>query len=215
MRDVLADLRYACRSLGHARLFSVVVVLTLALGIGANSAIFSIVNGVVLNGLPFTRPPQLVSLQVRTDKGYAGAVSLPNYHDWQRETRSFSSMAAASTDGFTLATESGAQHVVATLMIGDVFGTLGVRPVLGRAPSADETQRGAASTVVLSYAFWQRQFGGSSLVIGRSRAANHANGNWRCDRRSAPAVRASCGNCSRRRSCSQRPAVPRASPWRR
>ncbi len=168
MRDLWLDLRYACRMLARAPLFTAVVILTLALGIGANSAIFSIVNAVLLDGTPFDHPDRLVSLQVRSEKGYRGAVSLPNYHDWQRSARVFSSIAAASADGFTIVGSGGAEHVQATLMIGDLFGTLGVRPQLGRAQTASETERGAAPTAVLSYAFWQREYGGARSVIGRA-----------------------------------------------
>ena len=168
MRDLWLDLRYACRTLARAPLFTAVVILTLALGIGANSAIFSIVNAVLLDGTPFDHPGRLVSLQVRSEKGYRGAVSLPNYHDWQRSARVFSSIAAASIDGFTIAGSGGAEHVQATLMIGDLFGTLGVRPRLGRAQTASETERGAAPTAVLSYAFWRREYGGARSVIGRT-----------------------------------------------
>lgn len=168
MRDFWSDLRYACRTLSRTPLFTTVVTITLALGIGANSAIFSIVDAVLNTGMPFEHADQLAYLQVRSEKGYEATASLPNYADWQRETRSFSSIAAAAADGFTLAGRGGAEHVDATVMIGDLFGTLGVRAQVGRTPTAPETERGAAPTAVLSYDFWHREYGSDGSVIGRT-----------------------------------------------
>jgi putative ABC transport system permease protein len=168
MSHFWADLRYAARSLARAPLFTAVVVATLALGIGANSAIFSIVNAVLMNGLPFERPEQLVHMQVRSAKGYLISVSLPNYHDWVTEARSFTALAGTSPSGFNLTSREGAERIQGTVVMGDLFGTLGIKPLLGRAWSAAETERGAAPTAVLSYALWQRRFAGSRAVLGQN-----------------------------------------------
>lgn len=167
------DFRYAVRRLLKSPGFTVVAVLTLALGIGANTAIFSVVNGVLLRPLPFREPDRLVRIwHTPPAKSFPGipefAVSAANYVDWQHENRVFEKMAIYSYRGFTLTGSDKPERVGASAVSADFFGTLGVPPKLGRAFSQEEDQPGHSNVVVLSYAFWQQHFGSDSSMVGRT-----------------------------------------------
>jgi predicted permease len=167
MKGLFQDVRYAFRQLGKARGFTTVAVLTLALGIGANSAIFSVVNAVVLNPLPFPHPDRLLSIFEQKPDFPRGSISYPDFLDWQRENRAFRAIAAyrwadGSITGSGPAEEVSAQHVSATF-----FPILGVKPVLGRNFSADEDRRGANPTVLISEGLWKRKFGSDSNIVGK------------------------------------------------
>jgi len=169
------DIRYALRTLGKNPAFTAVAILTLALGIGANAAIFSVVNGVLLKPLPIPHPEQL--LRVWQDESSNGAmipgpVSAVNLDDWRARRRVLADIAGyfyrEGQSGTDLTDMGEPQRLDATFVSPGFWTTLGVKPQAGRVPRDDEMVRGSNDRlVVLSYAFWQRQFGGASSVIGR------------------------------------------------
>ena len=161
------DLRQAIRSLRRSPVFALAVVATLALGIGGNTAIFSVVNAVLLRPLPFPQPDRLVTVWgYHPDIGRETA-SLPDFLDWRRDARSFERMAAWATTQFTL-TGAGEPEVVRGAQVtADYFRVLDVPVPIGRGfESADELS-GGARVAVLGYGFWQRRFGGDPGTVGR------------------------------------------------
>ncbi|HZT74167.1 MAG TPA: ABC transporter permease [Terriglobales bacterium] len=162
------DLRYGARLLRQAPGFAVIAILTLALGIGANTALFSVVNGILLNPLPFARPSQLVSLYTSTPNFKHGSVSYPNFLDWKRLNHTFSGMAAYRGDSYDLTGAGRPEHARAEMISAGFFHLLGVPIAVGREFTSSEDQPGARPVVMLSEGFWRRKFGGSGAVIGRS-----------------------------------------------
>ena len=163
-RDLARDARYALRALRQSPTFTAVAVLSLALGIGANTAIFSILNAVILKPLPVDDPGQLGRLITGRDDGYNNAVweFLRDHQDV------FSSAFAYSPAGFDLAEGGERRPANGIYVSGDYFRTLGVRAQIGRVLAASDDRRGAAPVAVLSYGFWQRAYGGDAHVGGRT-----------------------------------------------
>jgi predicted permease len=147
--------------------FTAVVVMTLALGIGANVALFSVVNGVLLNPLPFPQPEQLVTLAQSKPNFEMGAIPYPNFRDLQKENRTFSTMAISRGFGFSLIGAGEPERVNARLVSADFFSVLGVNPALGRTFAQGEDEPGAPPLVVISASLWQRKFGGAQDVVGK------------------------------------------------
>jgi putative ABC transport system permease protein len=166
--DLWQDLRYGARMLLKNPGFSAVIALTLALGIGANAALFSVVNGVLLNPLPFQRPEQLVALNQRLPNTGAGSISYPNFLDWQRENQSFSAMAVSRSSSFALVGAGEAERARGRRCTANLFSVLGVKPALGRDFAPGEDERGAAPVVIISAELWQRWFGASPDTPGKS-----------------------------------------------
>jgi putative ABC transport system permease protein len=169
MRSVWQDIGYFARSVRKAPGFFSVAVLTLALGIGANTAIFSVVNAVLLRPLPFDEPDRLVRLfETEAAPGnypFAG----PDYLDWQAQNRTFEGMSLIEYFRRANVSRSGqAESALAIRVETDFFSVLGARPLIGRALGASDGAAGAAPVAVLSYGFWQRFFGGDGGVVGRS-----------------------------------------------
>jgi len=167
LENLLQDARYGLRMLAKNPGFTAVVVLTLALGIGANTAIFSVVNGVLLSPLPFPNAKRVVSMFQDKPNFPKGSISYPNFLDWQHDNRTFESIAAyrwadGSISGVGEPEEVKAQRVSATF-----FPILGVKPILGRNFSAEEDRRGANPTVIISEGLWKRKFGADPNVIGK------------------------------------------------
>jgi putative ABC transport system permease protein len=171
----LQDFRYAARSLGKSRGFTAVAALTLALGVGANTAIFSVVNAVMLRPLPFSNPDQLVRIW-ESDPEHGRptfATSHPNFLDWRSDAKSFQGLAAMTNATFTLTTGAEAESVRGLAVTATFLETLEVTPVNGRNFSADEDRPGGNTRVaVLSYPFWQRAFGSDPGIIGRAITLN-------------------------------------------
>ena len=168
MSTWLQDVRFAVRMLIKSPAFSATVILTLALGIGANTALFSVVNSVLLNPLSYPRSNQLVALYEKKPSLEQGPISYLNFLDWQRATRSFSSMAIYRHEDYNL-TGSGQPERVNGLMVSSAFfTTLGIHPAAGRDFIADDDHVGATPVVLLSDSFWHRHFGGSPSVVGSS-----------------------------------------------
>src|ERR1700719_1034430 len=144
MGTLIQDIRLAIRMLEKNRGFTVVVVLTLALGIGANTALFSIVNGVLLNPLPYPQPDQLLTLHESKPNFNTGSISYPNFLDWQKENHTLSSMAVSRSYSFSWTNLGEAQQIQGQFVTSDFFPILGVKPVLGRSFFPADDQRGAA-----------------------------------------------------------------------
>ena len=166
--DLWQDLRYGARMLLKNPGVSAVIVLTLALGIGANAALFSVVNGVLLNPLPFPRPEQIVALNQRLPNTGAGSISYPNFLDWQRENQGFSAMAVSRSSSFALVGAGEAERVRGRRCTANLFSVLGVKPALGRDFAPGEDERGATPVVIISAELWQRRFGASPDTPGKS-----------------------------------------------
>ncbi|MEP6571966.1 MAG: ABC transporter permease [Gemmatimonadota bacterium] len=169
MHTILQDIRYAARQLLKNPGFTFVAVLTLALGIGANTAIFSVVNGVLLRPLALPSPDRLAVLWTTWEKRgqLEGSVSGPNFLDWKQQTKSFSGMAAFKTGDPTFSGDGAAERVHGGRVTADFFTVLGVTPALGRAFALDEDRQGAADVVVISDGLWHRRFGASPSAVGR------------------------------------------------
>jgi hypothetical protein len=126
-------LRYGLRTLAKSPGFAAIAILTLALGIGANTALFSVVNGVLLNPLPYPQPGQLVAIYGKTSGVDQGPISYLNFLDWQRDTKTFSSMAMYRNEDHIFIGWGEAERLSGYTISADFFSTLGVRPILGRA----------------------------------------------------------------------------------
>ncbi len=166
--DLWQDLRYGARILLKKPGFSAVVVLTLALGIGANAALFSVVNSVLLNPLPYPQPEQLVALSQRTPTTAAGSISYPNFLDWQKENQTLSALAVSRQSSFALLGTGEAERVRGRRCTANLFSVLGVKPALGRDFAPGEDERGAAPVVMISAELWQRWFGAAPDAAGKS-----------------------------------------------
>ena len=165
------DIRYGLRSLVKSPTFTLTAILILALGIGANTAIFSVVNSVLLKPLPFDRPERVVTvLQSNPGKGIRrDQVSPANFLDWQRRSRSFESLGAFERTGLGYRPRHGeAEQLDAYRVTRGFFRSLGVQPQLGRVFSAEEDRSGGPKAVVLSHGFWSRRLGRDPQVLGRS-----------------------------------------------
>lgn len=168
MQTLLQDIRYAFRVLVKSPGFAAIAVLTLALGIGANTALFSVVNGVLLNALPYPHPDQLVALYSRTSTFSESSISYPNFLDWQRNNHTFSSLAAYRSESYTLIGAGEPERLRGEMVSGNFFQVLGVEPVAGRLFTAADDHPGAAPVALLSYGFWKSKFGASRQIIGQS-----------------------------------------------
>jgi predicted permease len=162
------DLRLGLRMLLKNSGFTAVVALTLALGIGANVALFSVVNGVLLNPLPFPQPDQLVTLDQSKPNFDMGAIPYPNFRDLQKENRTFTAMSISRGFAFSLIGTGEAERVSARLVSADFFSVLGVKPTLGRAFAPGEDEPGAAPVAMISADLWQRKFGAAQDVVTKS-----------------------------------------------
>ncbi len=163
MENLLQDLRHGARMLRKSPLFTVVATLTLALGIGANAAIFSVVNAVLLRPLPYRDSDRLTVIL------HAGRnpVAPANFFEWQKQNRSFESMGAAEYWTPNVTGAGDAEKVWALRITSEVLPLLGVQPILGREFSGREQERGNEHEVVIGYQFWQSYFAGDAQVIGR------------------------------------------------
>ena len=167
-RDLLEDVQYGLRVLWKNPRFLTVAVLTLALGIGANTALFSVVNGVLLNPLPYPHPEELVTLHESKPNFSTGSISFPNFLDWQKDNQTFSSMAVQRGTSFILSGLAEAEQIDAQFVSSDFFRQLGVVPVIGRDFAPGEDLVGAAPVTMITAGFWKRKFGSASDAIGKS-----------------------------------------------
>jgi len=168
MGNLLGDVRYALRSLARQPTFAAVAILTLVLGIGTNTAIFSVIKAVLLNQLPYQRPSQLVVVAEQNPDGNTDLVAPLTFVDWQAQSRAIASMAAFRQLRYAFAGSAEPLNVPSVRATPNIFTLLGVNPMLGRAFLAEEGVTGADRVAVLSRAFWERHYGGSPGAIGRT-----------------------------------------------
>jgi predicted permease len=168
MNTLLHDLRYGFRMMARNPGFTAVVVLTLALGIGANTAMFTVVNGVLLRPLPFPQPERLVALHASKPNFERGSISYPNFFDWQKQNHSFAAMAVCRSFSMSFTGRGEAERVRGEYITSDFFPLLGVKPLLGRNLMEGEDRIGAAPLVLIGEGFWQRKFGSSTDVLGKT-----------------------------------------------
>ncbi|HKD49973.1 MAG TPA: ABC transporter permease [Candidatus Acidoferrum sp.] len=163
------DLRFGARTLGKSPGFTVAAVVTLALGIGANTAMFSVVQGVVLAPLPYSQPDRLVMLLESNQRFSRDAISYPNFVDWRRSARSFDQMAAMMfQQGVDLSGPGSPEHLDGVEVTAGFFGTLGVAPSLGREFTPEEDRHGAAPVIIISNRLWRNRFEASPQALGKS-----------------------------------------------
>ena len=166
MGTLLQDLRFGFRMLKKSPGFTAVAVVTLALGIGANTALFSVVNGVLLSPLPFPQPDQLVTLHENKPNFEGGSISYPNFRDWRKENHTFSSLALARAYAFSLTGIGEAEQLTGEFISSDFFAVLGVRPVIGRTFTEAEEPVGAGPVALISAGLWQRKFSSKPDILG-------------------------------------------------
>jgi putative ABC transport system permease protein len=168
LEQLLEDIRFGLRLLRKNPGFTAVAVLTLALGIGANAAVFSVVYAVLLRPLPYKEPSGLVVLNETTPKVGDVSVSYQNFLDWRAVSRTFSQMAAVHSVDFNLAGVTQPENISGDAVSPNFLSMMGVRPILGRDFDASEEKAGTAPVVLLSYALWQSHLGGDPNVVGKT-----------------------------------------------
>jgi putative ABC transport system permease protein len=169
------DIHYALRQLLKHPAFSLIAILVLALGIGANTAIFSVVNGVLLRPLPYPQPEQLVWLwgTNRLNDIPKETASYPDYADWRAQAQSFQAMGAfAQTSPILTGGDGEPERLPGGVVLGDFFTVIGVEPALGRKFVPEEFETGKNRVVILSHALWQRRFGGDPKIVGQQISLN-------------------------------------------
>ncbi len=173
LESFFADIRYALRTLRKSPAFTAVAILTLALGIGANTAMFSVVQGVLLSPLPYFQPDRLVMVLESNLRFAQDAISYPNFQDWQRSAHSFQRMAVVMLrQGYDLTAPGAPEHLGGDEFSSGFLRTLGVEPSLGRDFSPQEDQRGGAPVVMISDRLWRNRFGASPQALGKSVTLN-------------------------------------------
>src|SRR5689334_19922023 len=163
----IADLRYAVRSLSRARGFTLAVVLTLGLGIGANTAIFSVVRGVLLKPLPNRDGDRLVYLRQSTDQFPNIYFSVPEIRDFRTGAPAFAQIAEYSPTSVIMRTDHDAMRLQVGLVTGNYFDAMGLSPILGRVTRPSDDGPGVAPVMILTHDFWQRRFRGDSSIVGK------------------------------------------------
>src|SRR6185369_17049403 len=164
------DSRYGMRMLRKYPGFALTVMITLGLGVGANATIFSVVNAVLLEPLPYKEPDRLIRLwESNPGAGLTEiAVSVPNFQDWQKDQSVFEQLAASENATFNLTGSGDPQRVAAAKITANLIPTLGVAPTLGRSFLPEEEVVGANHVVLLGHGLWQRQFGGDRSLINKT-----------------------------------------------
>jgi putative ABC transport system permease protein len=172
--DLMRDLRYAGRNLRRSPGFAALAVLIMALGIGANTAVFSVVNTVLLKPLPYREPDRIVTLTTPPTTGEAVTplstrlVSIPNFQDWHDQSSSFDAMAYYQSFESAITTGADAEYARTAKVSPDFFRVFGIEPVIGHAFTPEELKPGGSGGLMISYAYWQSHFGGDPRVLGRT-----------------------------------------------
>jgi predicted permease len=172
MNTLFQDIRYGLRMLGKNPGFAAIAILTLALGIGANTALFSVVNGVLLNPLPFPNPDQLYELYSKTPVDEHSSISYLNFLDWRKDNHSFSTLGAFRASDINLTGAGEPERLHGHMISAELFPTLDIPPILGRNFRPEEDQTGSAPVAIISDGFWKRKFGLSPDVINKTIALN-------------------------------------------
>src|ERR1044071_5281066 len=171
METLLKDVRFGTRTLMKNPGFAVVAVIALALGIGANTAIFSVVNAVLLRPLPYPTPERIMTLwQNREASGGPERewTTPADFKDWREQSQTFESMGAFASWGPTLTGQDEPEQLRGAIVSYDMFSVLGVEPALGRSFTKEEDQQGAERVVVLSNGLWRRRFGADPSMVGKT-----------------------------------------------
>ncbi len=174
MGNFWQDVRYGLRTLTKTPMFTLVALTALALGIGANTAIFSVVNAVLLRDLPYRDSGQLMIVweQNRARGGRNNVASLANFLDWQQQSNSFQEMAAFYDAAFNLTGEGSPEEIPAQVTSGNLLTLIGTEPALGRVYTKEEAEPGRNDVVVISHGLWQRRFGGVADIVGKKISLN-------------------------------------------
>lgn len=172
MNTLFQDIRYGLRTLGENPGFAAIAILTLALGIGANTALFSVVNGVLLNPLPFPNPDQLYELYSKTPVDEHSSISYLNFLDWRKDNHSFSTLGAFRASDMNLTGAGEPERLHGHMISAELFPTLDIPPILGRNFRPEEDQTGSAPVAIISDGLWKRKFGLSPDVINKTIALN-------------------------------------------
>jgi predicted permease len=172
MTTLIQDLRYGLRMLAKNPGFTAVALMALAIGIGANTAIFSVVNGVLLRPLPYAEPGRLMLVYERSREFSQMSVSYPNFLDWRRENHSFTDMAAYRGDDFNFTGSGQPEHLGGEFVSASLLPVLGVNPLLGRNFLPQEDQQGASGVVMLTYGLWKSRFGADPNILGKTMTLN-------------------------------------------
>ena len=167
MDSLLKDIRYGLRGLVKHKGFATVAVLTIAIGVGANTAIFSVINGVLLKALPFPEPQQLLSLSESSKEVPVMAIAYPNYLDWRAQQTTLENLTARLPAGGILTGGGEPERITGRWVNATFFPTLGVQPYAGRFFTDQEDRPGGEKVIVLSQGLWQRRFGGNTAVVGK------------------------------------------------
>jgi putative ABC transport system permease protein len=172
MATLIQDIRYGLRMLLASPTFTAIAVLALALGIGANSAIFSVVNAVLLRPLPYREPDRIVSINKIADKGGLPGIAAHEYLDWQEHNQVFDEVAGYSSDNYNLVYNGEPERISCAKVTASFFTLLGVEPVRGRAFLPEEDRPGHNQVAIISEGFWQRRAGGDPDIVGRAFTLN-------------------------------------------
>ena len=175
MRNFWQDVRYGLRLFSKSSGFAAIAILTLALGIGANTALFSVVNGVLLNPLPFPNPDQLLAVYSRTSSFGESSISYPNFLDWHKDNKSFSSLSAFRSEDYNMTGAGEPERLHGHMISAEFFPALGVALVAGRNILPEEDQAGGPPVAVIGDSLWKRKFGSSLEVLGKSITLNGKN----------------------------------------
>ncbi len=172
MSNLVQDLRFGLRLHAKAPALAAIAIATLALGIGANTALFSVVNAVLINPLPYKQPNQLMALYSSDKDFHHSSISYPNFQDWRRDNQVFSDIAAFRSDIFMMTGRGRPDRVKVEMVSASFFPVLGIQPILGRQFTAKEDRVGGAPVVMIGEGFWKRKFGGERDIIGKTATLN-------------------------------------------
>lgn len=173
MNTFLQDLRFGVRMLMKKPGFTLIAIATLALGVGANTAIFSVVNTVLLRALPYSEADRLVMVWEKSERRERNVINLGNFFDWKAQNDVFSDMATFADFRTNLTGQGDPVEIPAQVATDNLFAVLGVKAILGRTFTPDDAREGQDNVVILSYGLWQRQFGGDAQIIGRKIRLNN------------------------------------------
>src|ERR1051325_8626641 len=168
METLLQDIRYGIRSMLKHRTLTLLAIVTLALGIGANTAMFSVINAVILRPLPYAEPDRLVWMNESGDEVAHRWLSYPNFVDWRERSKSFEAMSTSRGWSMTMTRADQPLNLNAQMVSADYFKVMRVGPIMGRPFTAADDQPGANPVTVISYAFWQTQLGGDKEIVGKA-----------------------------------------------
>src|SRR5256885_13524327 len=168
MQNLWQDLRYGARMLLKNPGITFIVILALALGIGANTAIFSVVNAVLLRPLPYDDANQLVFLNETSKSMSDISISYPNFSDWRNQNHVFEKIGVYNRNSYNLTGSGDAERILTAQMSADLLSALRVNAFIGRVFTNDEDQPGAAPVVILGYGLWQRRFGGQTSILNQT-----------------------------------------------